>query len=160
MNNNLTKEIIKHIFRNFGLLASNENQLKITDNSFLLKEKIKYSEDDLEHEARVYGCECQIQNKKIIIFYTCLISEDDGEEFLYVHLEDNPAYCIWAGNQYIENDIYFNVNTENWGNCSILLQATFLAALESLKDIYPSFYRATEYQEDYKKFLVCIEKER
>lgn len=154
MSSSLIKEIVLHILKNFGIGASFQNSMAINEESFLLQEKVEFEEDGKHYKNNVFGCQCSIREQKLRAIYCGISGGEKIESFLYVKLEENPAYCVYSG---MEDYIYFSPDkSDEWAKCTIMLHATFLAAMENIKDISPSFEKIKDYKAEYNQFSKAI----
>lgn len=173
MNSVLTEQIILHILSNLLVIKPvfiDLNTSKPLNNKeFLLKETIDFEIDDEIIKANVYGCQGTIQQQNIKILLTEFIPShnlenyDDKykEYYLIVNLQDNPSYglhlLINSKSGYdSEPLIGVSLNNKDWMTCNTYLQATFLAAMENIKELGLIWNKCTDYSNEYDSLLNFI----
>ena len=173
MNSVLTEQIILHILSNLLVIKPSFIDLSISkplnSKEFLLKETIDFEIDDEIIKANVYGCQgtVQQQNIKILltefIYYPNLDNCHDKyhEHYLVVNLQDNPSYglhvLINSKSGYdSEPLIGVSLNNKDWMACNTYLQATFLAAMENIKELGISWNKCSNYSNEYDSLLSFI----
>ena len=160
----LTEQIIKHIFFSFGILQSEDFNVKsfqsLLHNEFLLNKTIKFEvENNNTIENNLWGCQLDIEGQQLKIIVGDTSREKDIKEYcLIVHLEKYPIYGIYLSTDINDPQalIGYSINGSNWNNCSIYLQATFLAALEKIKDYILIPKACNHFDDEYKAMLSFI----
>jgi hypothetical protein len=161
MNNNLKKEIINHIFNQFGLFQ--ENQIyNLKDNKFLLDKKIIFEDDDKKvFESKIYASSVEIDksNIKVIVADTSYIEK----EYSVILRMDNfyPCGMRLSKDEDDFGTIMFQINNR-WMQASTLLQSKILVGIESLSEIFLQWNKLNNYNEMYNiliNFLNFSEKE-
>src|SRR6266404_6345393 len=157
MNTDLTSQIIKHIFGGFRIINStfiNINSKSLISNSFLLNEKLVFDEDIQAIENNIWACQMLMGQQELkIILGDCSQENNIREIAMVAHLKDAPAYGLYLN---IENDIETNpmiacsINGNDWMECNMYLQATFLAGMEQSKEMNMSWSKCQEYSEQHK----------
>lgn len=158
MNQQLTEAIVYHILAGFGILPStfmHVNQSLIT-NQFLLPETLTFEEDDKVFKKHIYGCQFKLAENKYIkvLLGDCSVS-GTLEYALIVVAADNPSYGLYLSFNKLENIdteplIAVSVDHKNFMNCDIFLQATFLAAMEKVKETAIYWEKLQNYQDRFK----------
>jgi hypothetical protein len=159
MNKPLTYEIIKHVFTNFGLVNysdSNLNWKSLLTKEFLLRYKISLIDGKKEHTNKVWGCQQLIGAQQVTILVGDLSIENDLAFCLLVQLKDAPAYGLYFGTHEDDCLMACTVNNESWLQCNIHLQATFLAAMEHMKDVGFFWKKAENCEDQYELMLSFI----
>ena len=126
MNKKLKNEIVNHICSNFKILDDSNQFKSLIHDDYILSEKLEFD----DQRKQVWGI--QINDVKILLG-NCSI--DNPEFSLIIQMKDCPFYGLYwiPGDQY-ENYICFSIDGKNWMECSTFLQATFLSAMEQIKD--------------------------
>ena len=154
MNKKLEEEIIRHIFNNLGILKDiSIDSKKIIDKSYLLKEKLVFDIEEQQITNDVFGCEISIAGQKNfkILVGECSSDKAIPEYCLIVHFQDSPIYGAYlCDDKDSEPLIALNVDNKGWMPCSTFLQATFLAGMEQLKDVYLNWTHCTKYENEFK----------
>src|SRR5271157_4331000 len=102
INKELTEQIVKHIFANFGILPSsfvNHDLTKsLIDKEFLLNQTILFrNDDDKIVKNPIYGCQFSIENKEFkILVGDCSQDKQTPEFILLAHLTGNPVYSLYC----------------------------------------------------------------
>jgi hypothetical protein len=165
MNRALTEQIARHILINFGVLPSNFTHPKqirsLASKEFLLEQKLLFKNEAGEMTKNsIYGCQVKIDQKEFKILLGDCSQEKDVPEFcLVVQLTGSPAYGLYMicdPELDSESLIAVTINDKNWMPCDTFLQATFLAAMEQLKDIGLGWSKCTNYQKQYELLLSMI----
>lgn len=159
MNLDLRQEIVKHVYANLGIIASDyvnlEKSRSLRDKDFLLNEKLSFEGEDGEViNNRVWGCQISAADQEIkILLGDCSEWEDIPEFALIVQLKNAPAYGLYLVCTEVVNSeglIACTLNSKDWMECNTYLQATFLAGMEQMKDIGLSWHKCTKYESQFK----------
>lgn len=118
----LTNEIATHILNQYHIKSN------MINDEFLIEEKLKFIEDSKEISSNIYISNLTSLNQEIQI----LITTYSNNRCLIIKIKDSPSYAILELNG--ENSL-IALKLDNWVTCSIYIQATFLAAMEQLKDL-------------------------
>jgi hypothetical protein len=152
--NNLTNEIVKHIFVNFGL--TNERSMSIISDGFLTDYKMNYDISDEEtgetysETSNVWAAEAISSNVKINVVCTKLgtIGSNGGDFAMIVYVDKCPTYGCYLelfeqNKEWHKNNglIAFTMNDKKnvWLKADAYVQFTFAAGLEHFKDLMLSF---------------------
>lgn len=172
MNNQpLTNAIAEHIFANLGVFGT--VMTSITQDTFLTSKTIAYEpsfEDQLDAEkgneliAKVFACQTSTGAKKLSLIYSplktsCKKHIQSFEHFLLVKLEGSPAYGCYLLDCDLDEEkadgfIATELTPKNWIPTTTYIQATFLAGMEQLKDLF-SQYKAIE-AADLEELLISL----
>jgi len=161
MNNQLTQQIVHHIFYNFGVLSQSNVPSLLNDN-FLLKEKLSLlSENNETLNNNIYGGQVKITPNKYfkLLLVDCLSQDIEYKEYICVlQLDDGPIYGLYLLNYLnnVEEALIAGCKDQHWFLCNIYLQATFLAGMEQLKDINYTWTKCENYQELYQQLLTYV----
>jgi len=152
MEDNLKNEIVKNIFSKFLLINENiprQKFMSLQDKSFLLYDKLSFETDEKQFNNNIYGCQFLIsENPLKIILGDC--SADSHEYCLIVNLKDSPVYGLYIDYDNNLSFIKYKFQDLEWLDCSTYLQATFLAAMEQIKDTNLSPSKCKEYEAELK----------
>jgi hypothetical protein len=162
MNPILTEAIIKHILSQFGVLPSPHIDLKKTksllDKDFLLSEKLSFQDEDSKmFKNNTWGCQLLLGQQEVkILLGDC--SQDETKEYcLLVQSKDAPAYGLYLVlDEASEPLISVITNETDWFPCPTFLQATFLAAMEQIKDTHLNWSKCVDYRTQYDLMLSFI----
>lgn len=164
MNKALMEQITKHIMMGFGVIPSLDEQhfRSIIDKEFLLPHKLIFkSEEGLVVNNKVYGAQLNIGEKEFkIMLGDCSQDKNIPEYCLVIKLTGNPAYgayMVCAPDLESESLLAVTINDKDWLPCDTFLQATFLAAMEQLKDIGFSWSKCTNAQKHYELMVSMIQ---
>lgn len=159
MNLNLREEIIKHIFANLGIIASDYVVLNkassLMSKEFLLNQTLSFEDDDgATIRNKIWGCQISASNQEVkILLGDCSQYSDVPEFALIIQLKNAPAYGIYlvcADHVDSEGLIACTLNSKDWLECSVYLQATFLAGMEQTKEVGLSWRKCVDYDSQYK----------
>jgi len=165
MNHQLTEQIVKHIFSNLGIIKPavpfNDRFQKLVTNTFLLNKKISFEmEDGSIVSNNLWGCQLKIDNQELKIIVGDVSRDVSVTEYcLVVHLQDYPMYGIY----YIvdatdtQSLIGYSVNGQQWLECNTYLQATFLAAMEQIKEHFALPQQCSLYEVEYSALLTFLD---
>lgn len=165
MNHKLTQQIVKHVFSNLKIIDSDlvkEDSLSITDREFSLPETISFeNDDDGIIQNHLWGCQFSVENKNLKILVCDTSIDKKNEEFCAViHLDNTPMYGLYldmSDDWGVDALIACSITGSEWAKCSTYLEATFLAAMEQLKNhiVFPNI--CDEYREEYKAILTFLD---
>ena len=170
MSKQLTSQIINHIFSNLLIINKSDfdiNKFKsIKSTDHLLPETISFTDESEGQEIvnKIWGIQLVIEGQKLkMLLADCSVEPKILEYALLVKMQDSPAYGIYASynkdyNQLVVdgNLIAVCMDNPNWIQCNIYLQATFLAAMENIKDIPYTLEKCEDYKLEYNSLLSFI----
>lgn len=161
--NDLTNQIVKHIFDNLGLTDNRQVSLL----QFLTDKTIQFSSDGKDEEissSQIWACQTVINNVRFRMMSTSFPDIEETETIFISKLDNCPTYgcsLITGSNpSFLEGHIGCKMNEESWVPTTIFIQATFLAGMEQLKDISGSFAKCsdnTDLVDDLKSFIAFKE---
>jgi hypothetical protein len=163
MNIDLTYQIAHHILSGLMVLQSDfVNQINcraLTDQQYLLPEKISFNDGDRIIDNNVYGCQMTFGGKEFkMILADCSSNKDNKEYCLFSQLNGSPPYCIYFNEKdKLETLIAVNSTKKFWMPCTIFIQATFLAGMENIKDVAYGWSKCAKYAEEYKQLKSFID---
>jgi len=151
----LTLEIIKHIYKNLGLIDNLKHYYSIIDNKFLLNKKISFlDENDNTIENNVWGIELTSNDEILkILVANCSIT-NIPEYSVIISLNNIPPFALSLIDDKYGTISYF---VNRWINSSIYLQANLLAGMEKLKDESMQWKKCNDFDDLYKKMIMFIE---
>ncbi len=164
MSNNLTNEILLHIFSNLGIVTP--TKVTLQSNLFSLDDTIGLEIEDGEKRLKLWGAEVDVNSKKLKMLLTELTDRKDEKEYaLVVKLDDCPAYgCyICLESTVIDKNvprhglIFFSLEPGAWLATNIYLQASFLTGMEQLKDVLSTWTKTTEHEDMITEMKALIE---
>jgi hypothetical protein len=143
MSKELAKEIIKHIYKGFGISSKTKS---IISKEYLLDKKITFVEDELSEAGTLYGCQLSAGDQEVKVIVADASYEQYGEFYMIVHLKGAPYYGLsFSFNHYV---LGYSIDGKGWDNCSVYLQGTFLAAMEQLKESHLNWNKCYDYQDE------------
>jgi hypothetical protein len=140
---NLTKEIILHIFDNFGILPDSK-KISILSDHFLLDQKLCF--DGEVNENRIWAAQI-IEDENLLRVMIADCSTGQTEYCLLLQLDKNPAYACYMSFDDQFGMIAYHFNSSFWGQADVLSQASLLLALERVKLGDPTWQSCTEYHD-------------
>lgn len=162
MNINLRTEIIKHVLTNFSVIPSSfidSNKTKTLNSpEYLLRETIVFEDEEtgLTVNNKIWGCQLSADVQEIkVLFCDCSMDPDNlnstQEYCLLVQLKNAPAYTLYFSfdKEYVYDyncTIAYSVDGNGWLECTTFLQATFLAAMEQIKEVGFAWSKISNYQ--------------
>jgi hypothetical protein len=145
MNEVLTYEIVRQALSGFLFV---EKSKSIVNQDFRSPSKLRVEIDGEIVSVPVFSCQILIPGSKEKM--TVMVAKfGKGEFCCVIHMDGTP----WYGLGLDESLAYmsFSIDGKSWQNCSIYLQATFLAGMEQLKEI-PHVFEPVE--DDREQFAV------
>jgi len=145
VNKVLTETILKHIYKNFGIIKGFVSK-SILDDQYLIPNVLQLDQNGKLTHKNMWSCQFKIEDSKLKILVGDISADKDlSEYFLFLQLNDNLIYGCYLNwetnnpNNYSYEDsepmIAFNVSDKNWVECSTYLQATFLSGIEQIRDL-------------------------
>jgi hypothetical protein len=165
MNKKLTEQIAHHILANFGVLPASfidwQHTQSLADKQYVMSDKLVFENEDSETiKNSIYACQVTAPGSKELKIVLGDCTEDGGtpEYCLIVHLKDSPTYGVYLFYDHSESEAMIAVNIDNkgWMPCETYLQATFLAGMERIKDLFLTWNKCTEYKEEHQSLLSFI----
>jgi len=156
MNKHLTEAILKHVYKNFGIIKGSVSK-SILDNQYLISNVLKLDKNDEVIHKNMWSCKFKIEDAELKILTGDISLEPEiSEYFLFIKFDENSIYGCYLNwetadpNKHFINDsepmIAFNISEKNWVECSTYLQSTFLSGLEQMKDLNLSPIKNKEYE--------------
>ena len=162
MNQALTEQIAKHILTGLGVIPSHNVHQSLIDKEFLLEQKLHFKNEGASIvKNSIYACQITIDQKDFkIILGDCSQEKGFPEYCLVIQFKGNPAYGLYFILESHDSDgealIAVSVNDKDWMPCNTFLQATFLSAMEQLKDLGIGWIKCSNYKKEYDMLLSMI----
>lgn len=163
MNKQLTQQIIIHIFTGLGLLSKLGEQFNsLRSKDYLLSEKLTFVDEDGEVKKNIWGVQSFLENESFKILVTdCTTNTQTLDYAMIVHLKNNPTYGLYLN---LDKDDFSKSNSlisvsldgKSWAQCNVYLQATFLAAMESVKDFSLNWKKSQNHKEEYDSLVSFV----
>ena len=154
MNNTLKREIILHIFKTFGVFSKTEGFLEsLVDAKFLLDKKFVFeTEDKKKYQNDIWACVAK-QGKVVIKIIIADISEDIKEYGLILQIDDLAPYALRLSEDLDDFGTMFVYYSDHWVDCDTSIQAKTLTGVESLKQLFLSWNKDTNYKQLYEHLI-------
>jgi hypothetical protein len=167
MNKILSKEIVKHIFANFGIIPSNfinqDNLISLINKEYVLNDTISFEDEyGALLKRKIWGCQLSSNAQQLKVLVTDLSQDSYIKEYcMLIQLKDSPAYGLYYSyniNEVLEDDSFmaFSMDNQKWIECETYLQATFLAGMQQIKDIGFAWNKCSDYKDQYKSMINFI----
>lgn len=165
MNTKLRDAIIEHVFANFAIIPSSFVNLNRTASlltkEFLLSDGIPFAADDGKIvKNKVWGCQLSAEQQEIkILIGDCTQEQGIPEYCLLIHLKNSPAYGAYlVHSDQVDSEplLACTMDGKNWLECPTYLQATFLAAMEQIRDVGLAPSKCTSYKEEFDMIISLI----
>ncbi|CAB4197020.1 hypothetical protein UFOVP1290_540 [uncultured Caudovirales phage] len=167
MNKNLSKEIVKHIFANFGIIPSDfvnqDNLLSLISKEYLLDDTISFeNENGNLLKNKIWGCQLSTNLQELKILVGDLSQDIYVKEYcMIIQLKDSPVYALYYSysiHDILDNEsvIAFSLDKQKWIECETYLQATFLAGMQQVKDIGFAWNKCSDYKSQHKAMINFI----
>lgn len=144
MNNELTNQIIRHVYKNLGvyLPGNKRKDRSITKEQFLLNKKISFEDGE---KKNIWGVSFSVEdNLKFNVLIADLSDGSLPEYAMICCLTDAPTYGTYLSYQeYLSEEDSFsvdrpmiacNLKDKPWAECNVYMQAAFLCGMEKLKE--------------------------
>jgi hypothetical protein len=166
MNNKLTIEIINHIFSGLGLSIDSNLDLNkfesIKNNKYLLPETVTFDVENKSVKNNVWGTQFILEGEFLkILAADCTTEEGVLGYAVLIHLQNNPSYGVYLDySSQFEIDpqplIAVTIDNKKWMPCNTYLQATFLAAMENVKQVGLKWEKCKDYNHQFTNLLTFI----
>jgi len=143
MSQELTNQIIRHIYKSLGLLSKKS----ITNgNEYLLSRTISF--EDIE--SKIWGIQFEISKDSFIQILIADCMQNNFPEYaILVALEGTPSYATYLaypeyGSEDLSPDramIACQIENNPWTEANVYMQAAFLCGMERLRDIPSPFVK-------------------
>lgn len=162
MNKLLLETICRHIYEGFLLIPSGmvdpDYSKGLLGKEFLLKKSLKFDYTDgvLPESAfkSVWGCQMSVQNTTIKVLCGDCSVDSNKEYALIVHHSGSPIYGVYSAfnkDLLVEQEALIAVSTdgEGWLECNTFLQASFLAAIEQMKELGLAWNKCEDFNKEF-----------
>lgn len=164
MNKLLMESIVNHIFANLAVIPSTFVNLDKTKSlfskEFIVNDKLTFSTDEKQVENKIWGCQISADKQEVIFLLgDCSLDKEYPEYCLIVQLKNAPAYGIYLATN-TKNSVPLiacSLNNKEWMECQTYLQATFLAAMEQIRESGLNWNKCSNYKDQYKLMLSFID---
>jgi hypothetical protein len=151
MSNQLTEEIVKHIYSKLGIFA--KTNVSLISNEFILDKKIIISDNDTTWKNNVWGCNLEFGSSTMRILVANVSPDPRIIEYVsIIQLEKFPMYGLYISPFEKNTNSLIAVSTNggtSWQMCNLYLQATFLAGMESVADLQFKLNKCSDYDTHY-----------
>jgi len=165
MNSLLLREIVSHVMSNFAIIPSDTVGLKtksLLDEEYILPEKFRFKSDGVSYEGRVWGCQLSFLQNDVKVLLTECASDEFPEFAMAIKSKDAPTYGMYF--RHIESDdpldsdpmLAVSIDGKEWLNCTTFLQATFLAAMEQIRELMVPWQKCNEYKDLYSSLISFV----
>lgn len=167
MNYFLLKEIVSHVMAHFGIIPSNFVDLNKTDSlmspAYLLDDRIFFEIDGKPYQGKVWGCQLSVGQAQVKVLLGDCADDSRHNGFhdwtMVIQSKDAPIYGLYLSHNLSadpldsEPDLCVSTNGKEWMNCSTFLQATFLAAMEQVRDLKLPWSKLGDHKDLYHALL-------
>jgi hypothetical protein len=160
MNIALLKEMVAHIYANFGVIPSDFVNLKTSGSLispyYLLKDKITFEVEGQAHYGKMWGCSMSLGDLAIkVLLADCTLDREYPEFAMIIDPKGNPTYGLYLCHNELSSHPKDSVpmlavspdHGQGWMPCNTGLQATFLAGMEQARDLHMPWEPCVEYNE-------------
>jgi hypothetical protein len=176
MNRVLLEEIVKHIFSNFAVYPSlyvDFNKSKsLMRNEYLLSDKLTFESEGEDSQNSIWGCQLSADTQELkVLLGDCSLTKNLPEMAMVIQLKNLPFYGLYLVGQeqfdpatqieppeFIDPEpmIACSLNGKDWMECNTFLQATFLAAMEQVRDVGLTWSKCSNYKDQHSALLSFI----
>lgn len=134
----LTLQILNHIYSQLGI--NSYRLISIMSDKYLLSDMIAFEDlDGNAHQCKLWGVQIKSPQAKFRLIVGDLSTDQSNPEYcLVVHMENCPVYGAVVSYEDDRPDnatLLFSIKDNKWLPTNTYIQATFLAGMESLKDL-------------------------
>lgn len=163
MNKVLRETIVEHVLAGFIIIPSSfvayDKSKSLKSKEYLLTETVSFKLDEETIKNKVWGCQLAQQDIKILLV-DCAVDKSIPEYAFLISVKNQPTYGLYL----VYNDtnidgeslIAVSMNGKDWLECNTFLQATFLAGMESLKELGLAWEKCTDYKDQLASILSFI----
>jgi hypothetical protein len=158
MNDNLQKEIVKHIFNQLGILEC-EMRIslveKMTDEKFLVDKKMAFEANNTQYKNNVWAAEGKLAANTVKILVAD-IKEDIDEYAMIFQMDSLPVYALrYSLDEDDKGSIYF-CNEGRWIASDVAIQSKFLYGIEAMASTLFIWNKLGNYMELYKYLITFL----
>jgi hypothetical protein len=155
MNENLQKEIIKHIFNQLGILECDTRFSlieKMTDEKFLLDKKMAFEANNTQYQNSVWAADGKLATHTVKILVAD-IKEDVNEYAVMFQMDNQPVYALrYSLDDTDKGSMYF-CNESRWIAADVAIQSKFLYGIEGMASTLFIWSKLETYMELYKYLI-------
>lgn len=166
MNLSLLKEIVSHVMANFGIIPSEFVNHKKTDSllspKYLLDERMYFESEGEQFTGKTWGCQISVAASEVrVMLGECTLNKEFPEFAMVIASKDAPVYGLYLCYNEMsihpgDSEPHLAVSTnagKDWMNCTTFIQATFLAAMEQVRDLKLPWVKVGEHKDLYQALL-------
>lgn len=165
MNPALLKEVVSHVMSQFGVIPSEYVDHQKTDSllapAYLLGERMHFESEGTQYAKKTWGCQMSIFKSEVkVMLGECTLNEEFPEFAMVVSSKDAPTYGLYLCYNEVSNhpldsepDLCVSTNGKEWMNCTTFLQATFLAAMEQVRELHVPWAKLADHKDLYNSLL-------
>lgn len=157
-NKSLTNELAKRIFANIGIIKDQIGFAGITNDQFLIKEKLKFKEENNNYSSyNIWAAQNIIDGTGIKIIFSD-ISVNNNIDYILIINSDDTFICLKYSNEYgnfliLHNDIWVEINMIHKLNLTIAFEFIAQNGLvwqpcTEYKNLYMTLVSSLSYDED------------
>lgn len=154
----LTNELTKRIFANIGIVKDQIGIIGITTNSFLIKEKLKFKEENNSYSSyNIWAAQNVIDGSDIKIIFSN-ISVNNNIDYILIINSDDTFICLKYSNEdgnflILHNNIWVEINMIHKLNLTIAFEFIAQNGLvwqpcTEYKNLYMTLVSSLSYDED------------
>ena len=158
MNLVLQKEILKHIFKKFGIfIRENEIQLGFIDNllseKFLIDKKFEFEVGEEKFSNNIWAASTTTGSLKMKILIAD-IREDIDEYTIIFQMDNLPAYASRLSiDETDSGSVFINAKENNWVEAPLSIQSKFLYGIEGLAGLPLQWNKLDDYKDIHKLLI-------
>jgi hypothetical protein len=139
MNQDLLEQIVLHIFSQFAIIPSDfvnaEKTKSLRDKEYQLNDKLDFElENGYVVQNRIWGCQLKVGAQLMsVVLGNCTLEKNEPEFALIFSCQDAPTYGLYLDPGH--SVIGYSMNGKDWLESTTYLQATFLAAMEQVREL-------------------------
>lgn len=140
MNQNLTNQIIRHIFDGLGVSPTHQStRSSFLKKEYLLNQKILFEES----KQNIWGIRVEIEKGSFLQILVADCRQNNFPEYaVLVALSDVPSYAAYLSyDEFASEDtqadrplVACKINNNPWVEASVYMQGSFLCGMEKMKD--------------------------
>lgn len=163
MNKVLRETIVEHILASFIVIPSSfiayDKSKSLKSKEYLLVDTVSFKLDEEVIKNKVWGCQLSQHEIKILLV-DCSVDKTIPEYAFLISVKDQPTYGLYLvyNDEDIDGEalIAVSMNGKDWLECNTFLQATFLAGMESLKELGLAWEKCSDYKDQLSSTLSFI----
>lgn len=139
MNQDLLEQIVLHIFSQFAIIPSDfvdsTKTKSLRSKEYQLDDKLDFElENNYVVQNKIWGCQLKVSNQLMsVVLGNCTLEKTEPEFALVFSCQDAPTYGLYLSPG--SSVIGYSMNNTDWLQSTTYLQATFLAAMEQIREL-------------------------